>query len=70
MENINLKAFSAKLLRTGGQLHAPAALPPETESLLNKRQDRGPEPIWTFRNKEKSLAPAGYRTMILLTSSP
>ena len=37
---------------------------------LNKRKGKGSESIWTFRNKEKSLAPTGNWTMILLPFSP
>jgi hypothetical protein len=44
-----------------GQLHAPAASPPGKEPPVPIVYEAGwaPEPVWTLRSGEKSLAPAG-----------
>jgi hypothetical protein len=48
-----------------GQRHAPAELlPPEKGPPVPIGQEAGwaPEPVWTQRLEEKSLAPSGDRT--------
>jgi hypothetical protein len=56
-----------------GQRHAPAALlPPGKGPPVPIVQEAGwaPEPVWTQRLEEKSLAPAGDPTPIARSSSP
>jgi hypothetical protein len=48
-----------------GQRHAPAALYPR-----GKEAGWAPEPVWTQRLDERSIAPTGDRTPIDRSSSP
>jgi len=55
-----------------GQLHLPAALRTEKEFVIPTQQAAGwaPEPLWTYRRREKSLPPAKERTAFTWSSSP
>jgi hypothetical protein len=56
-----------------GQPHAPAALYPRGKNPrypLDRRLGGAPEPVWTQGLEEKSSAPVGDRTSIVLSSSP
>lgn len=54
-----------------GQLHVPAALPPEKESVVPAKQKAGwaPQPVLTSWVRYKYVATGGNRTTILRTSS-
>lgn len=65
---LSFYCFLTSDLDRSGQLHAPAALPPEKESSLSVEQEAG----WaseTVRSKIKALAPTGNRTIIPRSSS-
>jgi hypothetical protein len=56
-----------------GQHHAPAALLPPGKGPpvpIVQEAEWAPEPVWTQRIAEKSVAPAGNRTPIARSSSP
>jgi hypothetical protein len=52
-------------MEVSGQLHDPAALPPEKEPLVPIGKEAGwaPEPFWTRWWREKFPAPAGNQTL-------
>jgi hypothetical protein len=64
--------FSTWALDGGGQRHALAALYPWGKDPGTHCAEAGwaPEPVWTQRLEEKSLASAGDRTPIARLSSP
>jgi hypothetical protein len=56
-----------------GQRHAPAALLPSGKGPpvpIVQEAGWAPEPVWTQRLEEQSIAPAGDRTPIARSSSP
>jgi hypothetical protein len=60
-------------MQVSGQSHAPAALHPRGEDPpvpIVQEARWAPEPVWTQRLEEKSLASAGDWTKIALSSSP
>jgi hypothetical protein len=59
-------------MEVSGQLHAPAALPPEKGHLVPIGQEAGwtPEPVWTPWWRGKFRAPAGNQTPDLPARNP
>jgi hypothetical protein len=56
--------FLTSVLAGGGQLHAPATLPPGKEPPVPTVQEAGraPVPVWSLWRTEKSLAPVRNRS--------
>jgi hypothetical protein len=52
-------------MEKSGQLHAPGSFTPrkEPQVLIGKEAGWAPEPVWTTWSREKSIAPAGNRTL-------
>jgi hypothetical protein len=51
-------------MEVSGQFHTPAALHPKKKLLVPNGQEFvwAPDPVWTFRSKEKRLVSTGNRT--------